>query len=81
MSVLPRIQLLNGVLPGSLCGMHVCVFMLSSRKSRVGWHGGTCVRVRAVSLFVFRDRPTILSENVLLDRTSGRPPHEAMTEL
>lgn len=72
-----------------------CVLMWASWNPHVGWHGGrvcVCVCEFWVSLFVFRDRLTVLSQNrwvdckleksgaaILLSNLSGNPQHRTFT--
>lgn len=78
-----------------LTAVSVCVLMWVSWNLRVGWHGGVCVCEREcwVSLFVFRDRLTVLSQSgwmncrlhgcgaaILFSDFSRNPQHGTVTE-
>lgn len=65
MCVLPSTQIVDGVLPGSHCGIRVCVDVSFLEPARwVAWWY-VCVRVCEcwVSLFVFRERLTVHSQS------------------
>lgn len=88
MCVLPSTQILMARCL-VLSVVSVCVLMWDSWNLRVGWHSGMSVCVCVlVSLFVFRDRLTVLSQNrwmnckleecgvaILLSNLSSNPQH------